>query len=105
MSDARSHIVIKLELHEGKDDMALIEHVGMYGATCAPVLCLTEDPHRSGRIVVADSWFHGVKSGIALLDNGLYLVILVKTAHKRYPREKLAEQELKMGNGNLQLPH
>lgn len=27
MSDARCHIVIKLDLHEGKDDLALKEHV------------------------------------------------------------------------------
>ena len=56
MSDARSNIVIKLEMYQGKEDMALKEHVGKYGATCATTLRLTENIHESGRIVIADSW-------------------------------------------------
>ena len=84
-------------MHEDKDDMALKEHVGKNGATCATVLLLTEDLLGSGCIVVADSWFGNVKSAIALLHHGLYSVMLVETAHKRYPREKLAERKLNMG--------
>ena len=60
-------------------------------------LYLTEDLHGSGCIVVVDSWFGSVKSAIALLDNELYSVMLVKTAHKRCPREKLVERKLNMG--------
>ena len=46
---------------------------------------------------MVDSWFGSVKSAIALLDNELYSVMLVKTAHKRCPREKLVERKLNMG--------
>ena len=97
MSDARTNIVVNLELYEGKEDMALKEHVGKFGATCATTLRLTERLHGSGRIVIADSWFGSVKTAIALKDRGLYSVMVVKTAHNRYPREKLAEHNLSVG--------
>ena len=97
MSDSRSNIVIKLEMYEGKEDMALKEYVGKYGATCATTLRLTENIHGSGRIVIAASWFGSVKTAIALKERGLYSIMLVKTAHKRYPREKMAEHDLSMG--------
>ena len=97
MSDARTNIVVKLEMYEGKEDMALKEHVGKFGATCATTLRLTKSLHGSGRIVVADSWFGSVKTSMALRDEGLYAVMLVKTAHKRYPRTILAQHKLKMG--------
>ena len=97
MSDARSNIVIKLEMYKGKDDTALKEHIGKYGATCATTLRLTDNIHGSGRIVIAGSWFGSVKTAIALKERGLYSVMVVKTAHKRYPRKKLAEHDLSMG--------
>ena len=59
----------------------------MYGATCATTLRLKSDTHGTRRIVIADSWFENVKITIALKECGLYSVVLVKTAHRRFPRE------------------
>ena len=44
------------------------------------------------------SWFGSIKSAINLMKiNGLYSILLVKTAHKLYPRALLAERELARG--------
>ena len=51
----------------------------------------------TGRIVVADSWFGSVKSAIALMKKGLYANMLVKTAHKGFPRNQLSEKSLSRG--------
>ena len=92
VSDSRSNVV-----YEGKDVMQEKEHVSDYGATCATTLRLTESYHGTGRIVVADSWFGSVKTAIALKKSGLYSAMVVKTAHKRYPREHLNAHQLAMG--------
>ena len=97
MSDARSNIIIKIELNEGKEKMREKDHVLEYGATTAAVLRLTKDYRGSGRTVIADSWFGSVKSASALMNAGLYSIMLVKTAHKNYPRELLNESELERG--------
>ena len=69
----------------------------MYGATCATTLRLKSDTHGTRRIVIADSWFENVKITIALKECGLYSVVLVKTAHRRFPRESLDSHDLAVG--------
>ena len=73
------------------------EHVSKYGATCATTLHLATDFHGTGRIVIADSWFGSVKMAIALKQSGLYSIMIVKTAHKRFPREALDSHDLEIG--------
>ena len=52
----------------------------------------------SGRIVVGDSWFGSIKTGVELWNiNGLYSNLLVKTAHKKYPRMLLQESDIERG--------
>ena len=52
----------------------------------------------SGRIVVGDSWFVSVKTCVELWNiNGLYSNLLVKTAHKKYPRKLLRESNIERG--------
>ena len=52
----------------------------------------------SGRIVVGDSWFGSVKSCVELWNNnGLYSIMLVKTAHKKYPQELLWGSNIERG--------
>ena len=97
MSDGATNIATVLELYEGREIMSQKEWVKEYGATTATVLRLTQDLHSTGRIVVADSWFGSVKSAIALRKRGLYCNMLVKTAHKVYPRELLGETPLARG--------
>ena len=95
LADARSCIAVKLELNEGKETMREKEHVPKDGATCATTLHLRTDFHGTGRI--ADSWFGSVKTAIALKQSGLYSIMIVKTAHKRFPREALDSHNLEIG--------
>ena len=97
LADARSCIAVKLELYEGKETMKEKEHVSKYGAICATTLRLTTDFHGTGRIVIADSWFDSVKMAIALTQSGLYSIMIVKTAHKRFPREAQDSHDLEIG--------
>lgn len=96
--DGRSKIVTHMELYEGKGYMATKEHVKELGATTATCLRLTESLKGSGRVVIADSWFGSVKSAVQLMNqNGLYSILLVKTAHKLYPRQLLSRTNLTRG--------
>ena len=97
LAHARSCIAVKLELYEGKETMKEKEHVSKYGATCATTLRLTTDFHGTGTIVKADSWFGSVKTATALKQSGLYSIMIVKTAHKRFPREALDSYDLETG--------
>ena len=88
-----SRIVVNIELFEGKEIMAEKEHVDVYGATTATSLRLTEPWRASGRIVIADSWFGSVKTAVQLWNiNGLHSNLIVKTAHKLYPKDTIAGQ-------------
>ena len=52
----------------------------------------------TGRIVVGDSWFGSLKTCLELWKtNGLYCIMLVKTAHKNFPRKLLREKNLARG--------
>ena len=74
------------------------EFTGLLGATAETCLCLMKAWKGTGRVVIGDSWFGSVKSAINLMkSNGLYSILLVKTAHKLYPRALLAERELARG--------
>ena len=86
-----SKIVLHLELYRGKEIMQHAEHVRELGATTACCLRMTKAWSYSGKIVVADSWFGSVKSAVNLLNrNGLHSIMLVKTAHRDYPKDLLA---------------
>ena len=93
LADARSCIAVKLELYEGKETMKEKEHVSKYGVTCATTLRLTTDFYGTGRIVIADSGFGSVKMATALKQFGLYSIMIVETAHRRFPREALDSHE------------
>ena len=98
VSDAETHIVLHMELHEAKEDMADKEYVKELGATAACSLRITEYWRGTGRIVVGDSWFGSVKTCTELWKtNGLYSIMIVKTAHKLFPREMLRSQKLDRG--------
>ena len=98
VSDASTNIVLHMELHEPKEDMANKDYVDEYGATTACSLRLTSYWKGTGRIVIGDSWFGSVKTCSELHKiNGLYSIMLVKTAHKLYPRFLLREVNLQRG--------
>lgn len=94
LSDAASNIVLNMELYEGKDIMAAKEYADGLGATAATSVRLPEPYHGSGRIIIADSWFGSVKTVGELRNRGLYSIMIVKTAHKQYPRLLLPETAL-----------
>ena len=98
VSDAKTNIVLHMELNEAKEDMATKPYVAEFGATAACSVRITEPWKGSGRIVVGDSWFGSVKTCKQLWEkNGLYANMLVKTAHKDYPRFMLRDQKLERG--------
>ena len=103
LTDAGTNIVLSMELYEAKDIMAHKEHVRPFRATTATVICLTQPCHSTRRRVIADSWFGSVKSAVELLKNGLYSIMLVKTAHKQFPRCLLGQSTLERGSGLLTL--
>lgn len=61
MFDALTHIVMNLELIEGKEMMAEKTHVKEYDGTATATLRLTQPDHACGRCTVVDSWFGSVK--------------------------------------------
>ena len=68
LCDAMSQIVLNLELCEVTDIMSGKDHVKEYGASTATTLCLTQPYHRTGRRVIADSWFGSVKCATELMN-------------------------------------
>ena len=50
------------------------------------------------RIVVADSWFGGVRTAEELKERLLFCVMSVKTAHKGYPKAQMKELLKKRGD-------
>ena len=98
LSDAWTNVVTHLELYEGRDITSKKEFVKEYGATTATVLCLVDEYCETGRIVITNSWFGSVKSAIVLMKKGLYANMLVKTAHKGFPRDQLNEKNLSRGD-------
>jgi hypothetical protein len=97
LADGASQIVVNLELYEGKDVMVSKEFVSSYGATTATTIRLTQPYHGSGRIIIADSWFGSIKTAVEMMKRGLYSVLIVKTAHKGFPRQLLGEETLERG--------
>ena len=97
LSDGATNIVHNMELYERKDIVAHMEHVKPFGATTATVIRITQPYHSIRRRVIADSWFGSVKSAVELLKKGLYSIMLVKTAHKQFPRCLLGQSTLERG--------
>ena len=54
----------------------------------------------SGRRVIADSWLGSIKCAKVLVERGLCLIMLVKTAHKDFPQELLSQSNLQRGEWN-----
>ena len=85
-------IVLHIELQMGKDKdkKKKKEWVIEYGITTACTLRLAKHWAGKGKIIVGDSWFGSVKSACALkCELGLDSVLMVKTSHKRFPKQYL----------------
>ena len=73
------------------------DFVREYGATAATTIRLTQPYHGSNRVLIADSWFGSVKTAVQLLERGLHIIMVVKTAHRGFPRQLLGEATLERG--------
>ena len=100
LADAASQIVLNLELYEGKEPMSTKESVKPFGATTTTTIRLTQPYHGSGRRAIAGSWFSSVKCASQLMKRGFYCIMLVKTAHKDFPRQLLGTKKLECGDGS-----
>ena len=70
-------------------------HVNKIGQTSACCLRSTKPWQGTGRIVIVDTWFESVNSAKELINkNGLYVIMLAKTAYRNYSKKTLREELL-----------
>ena len=97
--DARTKIVVQMEINEGKEIMHSKEFFHEHGASIATTLRLLKPFFGSGKTLVADSWFGSVRNAVELMQKGIYSIMVVKTAHKFYPEELKALHLSERGSG------
>ncbi len=106
-ADAASKVIIFLEVVEEKDDMKLKKYCQRSGQaaldpayareelklphTVATTLRLVQNWFGSWRIVVGDSWFGSLPTAVQLKLKGLYCTMMIKTAHKGFPKTEFQE--------------
>ena len=73
------------------------DRANQFGATAATTIRLTEPYNDTGNWVIADSLFRSLKTATELLNRGLYSIMLIKTAHKGFPKGLLSQQQLQRG--------
>ena len=93
-------ILLWFEVYEGKTAMETKEYcestkakLGDKGPwkSVALTLRMVKPWIGTGRVLIADSWFGSVPCILALFGVGLFAVMMVKTAHKDYPKDELLE--------------
>ena len=91
LADCDSGVMMALEMMAPKDEMARREHASTYGSGTSLLLRLSKNWIGTGRVIVADPTFASVKSDVAIKEhNGLYFMGLVKTVHRKFPKETSA---------------
>ena len=90
LADCDSGIMMALETVAGKDEMRRRPFAAEYGAGTSLLIRLCAGLKGTGRVIIADSAFASVKSGVALKKQlGLFFLGCVKTAHSRFPKKYL----------------
>ena len=89
VGDALSGIMLRIEICEGKEAMKTKKFSAEYGATTACTMRLFKPWFGTQRVVAADSWFAGVKTAWAMLDNGLHFIGDVKTNSSLFCKDAL----------------
>jgi hypothetical protein len=77
-ADGQTNIMVRLEISEEAERERVKPFVRDLGVTAACVVRLTEPWWRSGRTVIADSWFGSPKSCLALMNRGLFSLLMCK---------------------------
>ena len=83
-------VIIKADLMEGAERNAQKDYADQ-GAGTGTSLRLTQAYHRTGRVLVGDSWFASVLTCVALFQAGLFFIGIVKTASRFFPKEFLSD--------------
>ena len=82
-----THIMLNIDLAEGKDRDARKEYRDEVGASVATTLLLCKPYKGSGRCVIGDSWFGSCNTSEWLWDElGLHSILAVKTGHRGFPK-------------------
>ena len=102
-ADGMSGIILQLELMEGSEAQSKKPGHAEYGEGTSQLLRLCAPWRGTARTIIADSAFSSVKSLLALLDQGLYFMGMVKTATKEYPKKQLLQWA--SGNGTSPTPN
>ena len=102
LCDSRTKIDLVLEKSETKERMTLKDFQSL-GSPVATTLRLTQPYWGSGRTVIGDSWFESVKTCENLKAKGLNSIMMVKTAHKLFPRYHLSRQKASLKPGEFVL--
>lgn len=90
MACGLTHIILNIDLAEGKERDARKEYRDEVGASVATTLRLCKPYKGSGRCVVADSWFGSCNTSEWLWDElGLHSILAVKTGHRGFPKAQL----------------
>ena len=91
LADTESGVMLCLEMCEGKEAMSSKKYRPDLGSSVATTRRLVEDSGISGtgRIVCGDSWFASLKTAAELMNDGVYFIGNVKTAHSCFPKQHL----------------
>ena len=92
--DVKTNILLRLEIVEEKEAMSAKEFASEFGAGTSVCLRLCKPWLGSDRIVCGDSAFASVKTAVALQKRGLHFTGLVKTAHRKFPKQFLDQVQI-----------
>jgi len=91
LCDAHSRVMVALEFVESQHEQSQKRYVDEGKAT-AVMLRLTEAWHHKGpRLVLADAWFGGVPTAVALIQRGIFSITNVKRHTKFFCKDLLWE--------------
>jgi hypothetical protein len=87
--DAHTRVMVSFEFVEARQEQAQKRYVEE-GKSAVVTLRLTEPWHHKGpRVVLADAWFGGLLTAVALLLRGLFCVVNVKLQTKHFCKWEL----------------
>jgi hypothetical protein len=87
--DAHTRVMVSFEFVESRQEQEQKRYVEE-GKSAAVTLRLTEPWHHKGpRVVLADAWFGGILTAVALLLRGLFCIVNVKLQTKHFCKREL----------------
>ena len=92
LADGILGVMMFLKVQQGKLPMSTKKYHSDLGATAACTVRIAESASINGWCLVGDSWFASVKTSVALMDIGVYVIGNVKTAHGKFPKARLHSQ-------------